>query len=294
MTLSPDPAASQTRRHRTVGQQLHRSPTVIHASLLLGLAVLAGGEGGGFSVAGVLFFALYFSPIYIAYRRDRLSFPIIFATFFLPAWPWAVYQVFRRTPRSHGSNDPGPVAGGSAGENTPVASQQVEPVAPYATAAGDVAAVGYAQAPAAWGSAPTVRRTRRPHPGWAAVLALLAVGMTVLAVFGDSQSNALRSRGVRAPGVISFVSGGRSNDQLVHFTTATGETEVGKTSSTTFYSVGDKVTVVYDPQHPGDNVMIADDLAPASEDRAGAAGAAGVAALGAVGLSGWRPRRRKG
>jgi hypothetical protein len=76
---------------------LHRSPTVIHASVLMGVAVLVAGlGGGGFSVAGVLFLALYFAPVYVAYRRDRLSISLLFATIFLPTWPWAAWKAFER------------------------------------------------------------------------------------------------------------------------------------------------------------------------------------------------------
>lgn len=57
-------------------------------------------------------------------------------------------------------------------------------------------------------------------------------------------------------------------------------------------SEGDKVTVVYDPLNPADNVMSASDLQPAAVDRATSAGMAAALAIGAVLLSGCRPRRR--
>jgi hypothetical protein len=85
------------RKHRSVAEQLHRSPLVIHASWLCGLAVLAGGVGS-INPAGLLFLVVLFLPIVIAYRRDRLSFRIIFATLFLPAWPWAMFKATSRAP----------------------------------------------------------------------------------------------------------------------------------------------------------------------------------------------------
>lgn len=100
--MSPDthPAPS-TGKHRTLGQQLHRSPAVMHASWLMGLAVIvsAGVSAGDFNVAGVVFLVVLFLPVFIAYRRDRLSFPIVFATLFLPTWPWAIVKACSRTPR---------------------------------------------------------------------------------------------------------------------------------------------------------------------------------------------------
>jgi hypothetical protein len=46
--------------------------------------------------------------VFIAFRRDRLTFPIIFATIFLPTWPWAAYMALRRTPRQAGITQPVP------------------------------------------------------------------------------------------------------------------------------------------------------------------------------------------
>jgi len=97
-----------------MGQQLNRGPGVMHASWLLGLAVLLGGAGslGAFSPAGIVFLVVLFTPIVIAYRRERLSFPILFATLFLPTWPWAMYKACSRKPvRGHGNAEEGrPVA----------------------------------------------------------------------------------------------------------------------------------------------------------------------------------------
>jgi hypothetical protein len=72
----------------------------MHAAWLHGLVVLVIALAGGASVSvpGVLFLLVLFSPAYVAYRRGRLSFPLVFACFFLPAWPWAAYRAFRRAP----------------------------------------------------------------------------------------------------------------------------------------------------------------------------------------------------
>lgn len=73
----------------------------MRASWLQGLLVLVGVTAGGaaFSLSGVVFLIVLFSPIVVAYRRDRLSLPIVFACLFLPAWPWAAYKAFSRGPR---------------------------------------------------------------------------------------------------------------------------------------------------------------------------------------------------
>lgn len=99
MSTDGEVAASQPKR-RPLGQQLNRSPAVMHASWLAGLGVLVAssvGATGGFSPQGVLFLAVLFLPIVIAYRRDKLNFRIIFATLFLPAWPWAMFSACRGT-----------------------------------------------------------------------------------------------------------------------------------------------------------------------------------------------------
>jgi hypothetical protein len=80
-------------KRRPLGEQLHRSPRVMHASWMTGAAVLLSASiAGGWSVAGIVFLVVLFLPIFLAYRRDRLSFAIVFATLFLPAWPWAMYK----------------------------------------------------------------------------------------------------------------------------------------------------------------------------------------------------------
>ncbi|MDQ1712369.1 MAG: hypothetical protein QOE45_1819 [Frankiaceae bacterium] len=80
-------------KRRPLGEQLHRSPRVLHASWMTGAAVLLSAfVTGGWSIAGIVFLGVLFLPIIVAYRRDRLSFPICFATLFLPAWPWAMYK----------------------------------------------------------------------------------------------------------------------------------------------------------------------------------------------------------
>ncbi len=56
---------------------------------------------GGFSVGGILLLVVVFLPMIVAYRRDRLTFPIVFACLFLPAWPWAMYEAASRKPRRH-------------------------------------------------------------------------------------------------------------------------------------------------------------------------------------------------
>jgi hypothetical protein len=87
-------------KRRPLGQQLNRSPRVMHASWMTGAAVLlTGAAAGGFSVPGVIFLVVVFLPIIVAYRRDRLSFPIAFAALFLPTWPWAMYKAASRRPR---------------------------------------------------------------------------------------------------------------------------------------------------------------------------------------------------
>jgi hypothetical protein len=98
VTASSD--AAPQRKHRSLGQQLNRSPRVLHASWIMGLAVLAGLVTTGVGVRdlpGLTFLAVYFLPVFIAYRRDRLTFPIIFATIFLPTWPWAAYKALKRS-----------------------------------------------------------------------------------------------------------------------------------------------------------------------------------------------------
>ena len=102
MTTSPDSGASSPKR-LSLGRQLNRSPRVMDASWLLGVAVvLSASAGGGFSIGGVLLLAVVFLPMILAYRRDRLSFPIVFACLFLPAWPWAMYKAASRKPAHHG------------------------------------------------------------------------------------------------------------------------------------------------------------------------------------------------
>jgi hypothetical protein len=65
----------------------------MHASWMTGAAVLlAGSVATGWSVGGVILLLFVFLPIVVAYRRDRLSFAIAFASLFLPAWPWAMYK----------------------------------------------------------------------------------------------------------------------------------------------------------------------------------------------------------
>jgi hypothetical protein len=92
VTSSSEAAALKPKR-RTLGEQLNRNPRTMHASWMAGLAVLVTGvTAGGFSLPGLLFLGVLFLPIVIAYRRDRISFPIVFATLFLPTWPWAMYK----------------------------------------------------------------------------------------------------------------------------------------------------------------------------------------------------------
>ncbi|MDP9117261.1 MAG: hypothetical protein M3O28_08425 [Actinomycetota bacterium] len=102
MTTSSDSSAPSSKR-RTLGQQLNRSPRVMHASWLMGVAtVMSASVGGGFSVGGILLLVVVFLPMVVAYRRDRLSLRIVFACLFLPAWPWAMYKAASRKPRGHG------------------------------------------------------------------------------------------------------------------------------------------------------------------------------------------------
>ena len=70
----------------------------MRGGLISGLLVLvtSGALGGGFNAAGLIFLALVFLPIVLAYRRDRLSFPILFGSLFLPMWPWAMYKALSR------------------------------------------------------------------------------------------------------------------------------------------------------------------------------------------------------
>lgn len=100
MTIS-EPTAPRPKR-RSLGEQLNRSPRVIHASWLTGIAVaMSASWGGGFTIGGAVFLVLVFLPMIVAYRRDRLSFPIAFASLFLPAWPWAMYKALSRKPERH-------------------------------------------------------------------------------------------------------------------------------------------------------------------------------------------------
>jgi hypothetical protein len=73
----------------------------VHASWMSGVVVLGGvltvGLGLG-DLPGLLFLGVYFLPVFIAFRRDRLTFPIVFSTIFLPTWPLAAYMALRRTP----------------------------------------------------------------------------------------------------------------------------------------------------------------------------------------------------
>jgi hypothetical protein len=88
-------------KRRTLGQQLNRSPRVMHASWLTGAAVLlTGAAAGGFSLGGIVFLLIVFLPVIVAYRRDRLSFPIVFGALFLPTWPWAMYKAASHRPRA--------------------------------------------------------------------------------------------------------------------------------------------------------------------------------------------------
>ncbi len=48
----------------------------------------------------MVFLAVVFLPIIVAYRRDRLSFGIAFGALFLPTWPWAMYKAASRRPRA--------------------------------------------------------------------------------------------------------------------------------------------------------------------------------------------------
>ena len=86
----------------------------MRAGLISGLLVLvtSGGLGGGFNAAGLILLALVFLPIVVAYRRDRLSFPILFGSLFLPMWPWAMYKALSRgevkPPRRPDQRQPAP------------------------------------------------------------------------------------------------------------------------------------------------------------------------------------------
>jgi len=100
MSSSVEPPS---KGRRSLGQQLNRSPLVLHASWVAGLAILLAGlrSLNDFSVQGLIFLAVLFFPIVLAYRRDRLSWLIIFATFFLPTWPLALYKAVSRAPVVH-------------------------------------------------------------------------------------------------------------------------------------------------------------------------------------------------
>lgn len=62
--------------------------------------------GLAISPGGVLFLAIVFLPAIVAYRRDRLTFPILFAMFFLPTWPWAMYKAASRKPNPTLAREP--------------------------------------------------------------------------------------------------------------------------------------------------------------------------------------------
>ena len=99
MTASQKGSGARPKR-RSLGEQLNRSPKVMHASWLTGLVVIvAGGGVRGMNPAGLILLAVVFLPVIVAYRRDRLSFPIVFASLFIPAWPWAMYKAASRAPR---------------------------------------------------------------------------------------------------------------------------------------------------------------------------------------------------
>lgn len=118
----------------------------------------------------------------------------------------------------------------------------------------------------------------------AAVFALLTAGVALAAIHGDGDSNALRSRGVHTSGVVTYASVSKSPSQLVKFTNAAGENELGETHSSGFYYEGDQADIIYDPQHPETDVVMAADLNPAWEDHIAYAVVAVLLALVTTGL----------
>ena len=126
--LRPGNAGSNTASdHITVvkapfsgGQQLNRSPRGMHASWLMGVVVvMSASAGGGFSLGGIPLLVLVFLPMVVAaYRRDRLSFPMVFGCLFLPAWPWAMYKAASNKSRDR---DAHPIKHGAPAIHRPAA-----------------------------------------------------------------------------------------------------------------------------------------------------------------------------
>lgn len=100
----------------------------------------------------------------------------------------------------------------------------------------------------------------------ALVVALLTAGVALAAVHGDGDSSALRSRGVHTTGLVTYAPLSKSPSQLVEFTDAAGVSELGETHSSGFYYEGDQADIIYDPENPETNVVMAADLNPAWQD----------------------------
>jgi hypothetical protein len=110
------------------------------------------------------------------------------------------------------------------------------------------------------------RRTGRQKVVGAGLVfvALVAALFTLIGIPGN---HALQSQGLRADGVVEKVYSGKLNSELVRFAPAGGHEVVAEMSSDGSHSAGDHVQLLYDPRHPTDNVIFADEASTAHQDR---------------------------
>lgn len=88
------------------------------------------------------------------------------------------------------------------------------------------------------------------------VFTLVGMGLMVSAVYWAVSTRQFVARAVAAPGVVVRLNHGGAHPE-VRFTTATGEiVEYGQGGMIWGYRVGDRVEVLYAPEHPGRNPVI--------------------------------------
>ena len=87
---------------------------------------------------------------------------------------------------------------------------------------------------------------------------------------------------------------GKLNSELVRFTPAGGHDVIAEMSSDGSHSEGDHVQLLYDPRHPTDDVIFADEATTAQQDRITFGVitllAAVLAGLTLTGILSWRRR----
>jgi uncharacterized protein DUF3592 len=122
-------------------------------------------------------------------------------------------------------------------------------------------------------------------------VALVAALVTITGIPGNK---ALQSRGLRADGLVEKVYAGKLNSELVRFTPAGEHEVVAEMSSDGSHNEGDHVQLLYDPQHPTDDVIFADEATSAQQDRITFGVitllAAVLAGLTLTGIISWRRR----